>query len=261
MPENFSNSVQIAMIVAEEKARRANLGMVDSICIFSALILNDQEMVPKILASLGVDIPRLIFILERTKRKGATTAEKLPLATDAEAIIQCAKVEAFSSGRDYINTEDILIAQLQQDLDGTINRILSGFGVNVETVRAKINKIKNPEPTLTPQEGTKMFNFSILFEIPVIGANAINIANAIINITTSDAEKNNGILLGVTTEGWATVIIDRKITQKKVVIFSGQSIDIPEAIKTILKRLAERVKANLGLDFVQIEFAGRYQRI
>jgi len=77
-------------------------------------------------------------------------AKARPMTDRARQIMELAETEARSLNHSYVGTEHILLALMRQD-DAISAKVLANLGVDIDTLRAEVNKLLKPGP----EPGTK----------------------------------------------------------------------------------------------------------
>ncbi|MFC2018905.1 ATP-dependent Clp protease ATP-binding subunit [Chloroflexota bacterium] len=150
--EKFSERARRVLTLAQEEAQKLNHSHIGTEHILLGLVREEEGIAAKVLANLGISLPKVRqaveFILERGE-KPATN--EIGLATRAKRVIELAIDEARHLGHNYIGTEHLLLG-LMREGEGIAARVLNSFGITIEQIRSEISHIlsqSTPKSRLT----------------------------------------------------------------------------------------------------------------
>ncbi|MFH1775659.1 MAG: ATP-dependent Clp protease ATP-binding subunit [Chloroflexota bacterium] len=150
--EKFSERARRVLTLAQEEAQKLNHSHIGTEHILLGLVREEEGIAAKVLANLGISLPKVRqaveFILERGE-KPATN--EIGLATRAKRVIELAIDEARHLGHNYIGTEHLLLG-LMREGEGIAARVLNSFGITIDQIRSEISHIlsqSTPKSRLT----------------------------------------------------------------------------------------------------------------
>jgi len=146
--EKFSERARKVLTLAQEEAQRFNHNYIGTEHILLGLVREGEGVAAKVLGNLGVELSKVRaaveFIIGRGERPGSG---EIGLTPRAKRVIELALDEARRLNHSYIGTEHLLLGLLREG-EGVAAGVLESLGVNLERVRAEVNRILSQS---TPQ--------------------------------------------------------------------------------------------------------------
>jgi len=139
--EKFSERARKVLTLAQEEAQRFNHNYIGTEHILLGLVREGDGVAARVLANLGVELSKVRaaveFIIGRGERPGSG---EIGLTPRAKRVIELALDEARRLNHSYIGTEHLLLGLLREG-EGVAAGVLESLGVNLERVRAEVNRI------------------------------------------------------------------------------------------------------------------------
>jgi len=139
--EKFSERARKVLTLAQEEAQRFNHNYIGTEHILLGLVREGDGVAAKVLANLGVELSKVRaaveFIIGRGERPGSG---EIGLTPRAKRVIELALDEARRLNHSYIGTEHLLLGLLREG-EGVAAGVLESLGVNLEKVRAEVNRV------------------------------------------------------------------------------------------------------------------------
>ena len=205
-PEQFTEQAQEVLGTSQEIVRRYQHSQWDSEHVLMA-ILEQQEGLPvDVLKETGVsvdDLRRRLDQLLQDAPEVAQDSSQIYVAPRASRLLERAKAEADRLSDEFIGTEHLLVALLQED-EGDVQRVVREFNIDLEQVYQALQKIRGGHRVDDPRAESRyrsLERFSVdLTELarngkldPVIGRDT-EISRAM--QTLIRRTKNNPVLIG-----------------------------------------------------------------
>lgn len=139
--EKFSERARKVLTLAQEEAQRFNHNYIGTEHILLGLVREGDGVAARVLANLGVELSKVRaaveFIIGRGERPGSG---EIGLTPRAKRVIELALDEARRLNHSYIGTEHLLLGLLREG-EGVAAGVLESLGVNLERVRAEVNRV------------------------------------------------------------------------------------------------------------------------
>ena len=143
MDSNFSNRVQDVIRLSREEAIRLGHDYIGTEHLLLGLLREREGIAAKILESLDVSLEavrnELENFIDRTEYQGATEVAFTPRA---KRVLELALDETRRLSHKYVGTEHILLGVFREG-EGVGAQILRRLGLDIETVRMRLNQILN----------------------------------------------------------------------------------------------------------------------
>ena len=138
--EKFSEKARRVLSLAQEEAQRFNHNYIGTEHILLGLVRETDGVAAKVLATLGVELPKvrsaIEFIIGRGERP---VVGDIGLTPRAKKVIELAVDEARRLSHSYIGTEHILIG-LMREGEGVPAGVLESLGLTLDKIRAETNR-------------------------------------------------------------------------------------------------------------------------
>ena len=138
--EKFSEKARRVLSLAQEEAQRFNHNYIGTEHILLGLVRETDGVAAKVLATLGVELPKvrsaIEFIIGRGERP---VTGDIGLTPRAKKVIELAVDEARRLSHSYIGTEHILIG-LMREGEGVPAGVLESLGLTLDKIRAETNR-------------------------------------------------------------------------------------------------------------------------
>ncbi|MDO8491449.1 MAG: Clp protease N-terminal domain-containing protein, partial [Dehalococcoidia bacterium] len=139
--EKFTERARRVLTLAQEEAQRVNHNYIGTEHILLGLVREGESVAARVLNNLGVELPKVRAAVEFIIGRGEHPVPgEIGLTPRAKKVIELAVDEARRLGHHYIGTEHLLLGLLREG-EGVAAGVLESLGVNLEKVRAEINRI------------------------------------------------------------------------------------------------------------------------
>ena len=205
-PEQFTEHAREVLGTSQEIVRRYRHSQWDSEHVLMAILEQKEGLPAQVLQEIGASVEgmrhRLDQLLEAAP-KVAHDSSQIYVAPRASHLLERAKTEADRLSDQFIGTEHLLIALVQED-QGDVRRVVAESGIELESVYQALRKIRGGHRVDDPRAESRyrsLERFSIdLTELaetgrldPVIGRD-VEIARAMQTLVRRT--KNNPVLIG-----------------------------------------------------------------
>ncbi len=147
--EKFSERARKVLTLAQEEAQRFNHNYIGTEHILLGLVREGEGVAAKVLANLGVELPKVRsaveFIIGRGER---TSSGEIGLTPRAKKVIELAVDEARRLNHHYIGTEHILLGLVKEE-EGVAARVLINMGVSLPKMRSAVEYVIGPGEKVT----------------------------------------------------------------------------------------------------------------
>ena len=205
-PEQFTEQAREVLGTSQEIVRRYRHSQWDSEHVLMAILEQTDGLPAQVLQEVGASVDgmrrRLDQLLEDAP-KVAHDSSQIYVSPRASRLLERAKIEADRLNDEFIGTEHLLVALVQED-QGDVRRVVSESGIELERVYQALRKIRGGHRVDDPRAESRyrsLERFSIdLTELaetgrldPVIGRD-VEIARAMQTLVRRT--KNNPVLIG-----------------------------------------------------------------
>ena len=146
----FTEHARKVIALANQEARRFNHEYIGTEHILLGLVKEGAGVAVAVLKSLGADLSRVSFEVEKIIKKGPDIVApgQLPQTPRAKKVLEYALQEAYTIKHSCLGTEHLLLGLLREQ-DGIAAHVLTDLGITLENVRAQIHNL------LAPASGNK----------------------------------------------------------------------------------------------------------
>uniref|UniRef100_A0A7C2W842 Clp R domain-containing protein n=2 Tax=Thermorudis TaxID=1649508 RepID=A0A7C2W842_9BACT len=147
--QKFTPQARRALQHAQEEALRLSSRSIDTEHLLLGLIGEGDGTAARILASMGVELPKLRraieFISDERRRVQRQVSEELGLTPRVKRAIELAVDEARRLGHHDLSTEHLLLG-LAREGEGTAAAVLQSMGVSLDALRQRMREAAEPAP-------------------------------------------------------------------------------------------------------------------
>jgi len=153
MFERFTERARKVVVRAQDEARFLKQNYIGTEHLLLGLIGEKEGIAAKVLVSLNISLEDIKNAIRESVTEGTSEAyEHIPFTPRAKKVLELSLREALQMGHNYIGTEHILLGLLREG-EGVAARVLSSFGVGLESIKEKIRELLNKYP-FYPQDET-----------------------------------------------------------------------------------------------------------
>lgn len=144
--EQFTQRARKVLLLAQEEARRLNHDFIGTEHLLLAMVGEGEGVGPALLAGAGVDLGRVRAEIERVVGRGtAPSAGEMSLTPRCKRVLALAVNEARQLNHTYVGTEHLLLGLLREE-EGVAARVLTGLGVELESLRDRTREMSRTAP-------------------------------------------------------------------------------------------------------------------
>jgi ATP-dependent Clp protease ATP-binding subunit ClpC len=141
--DKFTERARKVLALAQEEAQRLNHNYISTEHILLGLCAEGTGVAVRVLANLGVELPKIRSSVEFIIGRGETKSRgEVGLTPRAKKVIELAVNEARYLNHNYIGTEHLLLGLLREG-DGVAAGVLTSLGITLEKARAEITRFLN----------------------------------------------------------------------------------------------------------------------
>jgi ATP-dependent Clp protease ATP-binding subunit ClpC len=141
MFERFTDRARRVVVEAQHEARALGHDYIGSEHLLLGLISEGHGVGAKALESLGISAEALRAGVAEIVRPGQQSqSAHIPFTPRAKQVLRLALAEALHLGHNYIGTEHLLLALIQEH-DGVAGQVLAAAGADLERVRAEVVRL------------------------------------------------------------------------------------------------------------------------
>ena len=141
-PDEFTEQAQEILAHSQQIVRRYKHSQWDSEHVLMALLEQEKGVPAEILSELGISVQgvhdRLDRLLDQAP-KVAYESSQIYIAPRATQMIERAKSEAQRLNDEFVGTEHLLVALIQED-QGDVAKIIKEFNIDLEKVYQSLQK-------------------------------------------------------------------------------------------------------------------------
>jgi ATP-dependent Clp protease ATP-binding subunit ClpA len=142
--ERFTSPARDVVVLAEDEARLLAHDYLGTEHLLLGLLRDEERTAARLLAGLEVTLDEVrARVGEVADPAHRPSSGPIPFTPRAKRALALALDEALSIGLNYIDTRHILFGLVREN-QGAAARILRGFDVDVETVKAEIIRMRGP---------------------------------------------------------------------------------------------------------------------
>jgi ATP-dependent Clp protease ATP-binding subunit ClpC len=151
MFERFTDLAQRVVVLAQEEARMFNHNYIGTEHLLLGLIVEDEGLAAKTLASLGVSFEAVRQQVEELIGRGqhAPTGH-IPFTPRAKKVLEFSLREALHLGHNYIGTEHILLGIVREG-SGVAAQMLERLGTDLRRIRKQVQRMSRDDRGRTPE--------------------------------------------------------------------------------------------------------------
>ena len=150
MFERFTERARQVVVLAQDEARALKHNYIGTEHILLGLLREEEGLAARVLESLDITVEEVRAQVARIVGQGdEVTTGQIPFTPRAKKVLELALREALSLGHNYIGTEHILLALLEQE-DG--DGVLSRAGVDKAAVETYVTEALTAITAARPQE-------------------------------------------------------------------------------------------------------------
>ncbi len=215
--DKFTERARKVLTLAQEEAQRFNHNYIGTEHLLLGLVREGDGVAAKVLANLGVELPKVRSAVEFIIGRGdRTVTGDIGLTPRAKKVIELAVDEARRLNHHYIGTEHLLLGLVREG-EGIAAGVLESLGVSLEKVRNQIIHVLNQSQPYSQQESKQPSRTPVIDQMgmdltaaaragkldPVIGR--IKEIERVIQIL-SRRTKNNPALIGEPGVGKTAIV-------------------------------------------------------
>ena len=152
-PDEFTEQAQEILAHSQQIVRRYKHSQWDSEHVLMALLEQEKGVPAEILSELGISVQgvhdRLDRLLDQAP-KVAYESSQIYIAPRATQMIERAKSEAQRLNDEFVGTEHLLVALIQED-QGDVAKIIKEFNIDLEKVYQSLQKIRGGHRVTDPR--------------------------------------------------------------------------------------------------------------
>ena len=142
MLQRFTERARRVVFFAQEEAGRLGENYVSTEHLLLGLVRENDSVAARILDRMGVSLGRIRSEIERQVTRGdGRLVQDMQLTPRAKRVIDLAYDEARQLSNNYIGTEHLLLALIQDE--GLAGHILGMVGVDLERTRQEIKHLQS----------------------------------------------------------------------------------------------------------------------
>ncbi|MGA9399061.1 MAG: ATP-dependent Clp protease ATP-binding subunit [Anaerolineaceae bacterium] len=138
--ERFTQRARHVLSLAHQEAERLQQAQIDTEHILLGLMMEEDGVAGRVLKELGIELDRLLEMVERLTIRTETRVPKLELSQDTQRALENAIDEARRLGHHYIGTEHLLLG-LARLTSSKAGEVLQRLGINPEQIRRQTRRI------------------------------------------------------------------------------------------------------------------------
>ncbi|MCL0058920.1 ATP-dependent Clp protease ATP-binding subunit [Dehalococcoidia bacterium] len=141
--DKFTERARKVLALAQGEAQRLNHNYISTEHILLGLCAEGSGVATRVLANLGVELPKIRSSVEFIIGRGETKSRgEVGLTPRAKKVIELAVDEARYLNHNYIGTEHLLLGLLREG-EGVAAGVLGNLGITLEKSRAEITRLLN----------------------------------------------------------------------------------------------------------------------
>lgn len=153
--DKFTDRARKVLTLAQEEAQRFNHNYIGTEHLLLGLVREGDGVAAKVLASMGVQLPKVRSAVEFIIGRGETMTMAEPgLTPRAKKVIELAVDEARRLNHHYIGTEHLLLGLVREG-EGIAAGVLESLGVNLEKIRTQVMQVVSQGGGQAQAQGAK----------------------------------------------------------------------------------------------------------
>jgi ATP-dependent Clp protease ATP-binding subunit ClpC len=155
VPDNtqrFTQRARRVLSLAQEEAERLQHSYIGTEHLLLGLMREEGGIAGRVLRELGLDIDRVVELVERLTRSGQSTPHtKVDLSPGTKRVIELAVEEARRLNHHYIGTEHLLLGLIRYN-EGVAIEVLKRLGASSDQIQRRTQRIiqDNPQSPSSP---------------------------------------------------------------------------------------------------------------
>ena len=138
MLKRFTDRARLAVVLAEEEARRLDHNWIGTEHLLLGLLRQGDSVAAQALESLGVSLDAVRQQVEEITGRGQQVpSEVIPFTPRAKKVLELSLRESVQLGQNYIGPEHILLGLLREG-DGVAPQVLVKLGTDLNRVREQV---------------------------------------------------------------------------------------------------------------------------
>jgi ATP-dependent Clp protease ATP-binding subunit ClpC len=154
MFERFDEPARLAVVRAQEEARRANQTYIGPERLLLGVMDVGNSVAREALAALGVGVEDVRRDVEGIIGRGPEPPSgHIPFTPQSKKVLELSVQEAGQLGHEFVGTGHILLSLLREG--GVAGRVLSGRGIDLDRLRVQVSRLltdhsAGPSPAARP---------------------------------------------------------------------------------------------------------------
>ena len=148
--DKFTERARKVLMLAQEEAQRFNHNYIGTEHMLLGLVREGDGVAARVLDSMGVQLPKVRSAVEFIIGRGNGTVEgDIGLTPRAKKVLELAVDEGRRLKHEYVGTEHLLLGLVREG-EGIAAGVLESLGVNLQKVRAQVERALAGEPLGSP---------------------------------------------------------------------------------------------------------------
>lgn len=145
--QRFTQRARRVLGLAQEEAERLQHSYIGTEHLLLGLMQEEGGVAGRVLRDLGLDVDRVVELVERLTRSGQSTPHtKVDLSPGTKRVLELAVEEARQLNHQYIGTEHLLLGLLRYD-EGVAIEVLRRLGVTPDQIQRRTQRMIRDNPS------------------------------------------------------------------------------------------------------------------